>query len=58
MQISYKEAFESFYWLKLLHKTEFLKNNEFESVKQDCEEIIKILTSILITAKTNLNNNL
>ena len=53
-QISYKEAFESLYWIKLLSKTDYITSTEFESLKINIEEIIKILTSILKSAKANL----
>ncbi len=51
-QISYKEAFETQYWIKLLHQTEYINDKEFESVSKDIEEIIKILTAILKTTKS------
>ena len=53
LQISYKEAFESRYWLKLLFKTEYIKQSEFESLLFDVEEIIKIMTAILKSSKEN-----
>ncbi len=53
LQISYKEAFESRYWLKLLFKTEYIKQSEFESLLFDVEEIIKIITVILKSSKGN-----
>ncbi len=53
LQISYKEAFESRYWLKLLFKTEYIKQSEFESLLFDVEEIIKIMTVILKSSKEN-----
>ena len=53
LQISYKEAFESRYWLKLLFKTEYIKQSEFESLLFDVEEIIKIITVILKSSKQN-----
>ena len=52
-QISYKESFETAFWLKLLHKTEYINEKEFQSMYADNEEIIKILTSILNTSKQN-----
>lgn len=54
-KISYKEAYESFYWIKLLHKTEFINDTEFNSLKINIEEIIKLLTTILKTSKQNIN---
>jgi len=55
LQISYKEAFEAYYWIKLLYKTEFINEAEFKSLEKDVEEIIKLLTTILKTIKQNIN---
>jgi len=48
MSISHKEARETYYWLSLLIKTNYLDSNTILKV---CEEIIKIITSILKTAR-------
>ena len=56
ISISYKEARETIYWLKLLEATEFIKGDEFESLFNDAEEICKIIGSIQITIKKKLNN--
>lgn len=53
LHISYKEAKETLYWLKLLYKTDFIAENEFESLSQDSQEIIKIIVSIIKSAKQN-----
>ena len=42
LQISYKEANESFYWIKLLYRTNYINDVEFESLKLNIEEIIKL----------------
>ena len=55
LQISYKEAFEAYYWIKLLFKTEFINEAEFKSLEKDVEEIIKLSTTILKTTKQNIN---
>ena len=55
LSISYKEARESIYWLKLLQATEYITKAEFESLHNDAEEICKILGKIQITMK---NRNL
>lgn len=47
MNIALKEASESEYWLELLHESDYLSDSEFESVIEDCREILKILTSIV-----------
>ncbi|MBO6187386.1 MAG: four helix bundle protein [Prevotella sp.] len=46
LTIALKEANETFYWLGRLHAGKNLTDKEFESIKKDNEEIIKILTSI------------
>ena len=51
LSISYKEARESMYWLKLLNATDYITNAEFESLHKDAEEICKILGKIQITMK-------
>jgi four helix bundle protein len=56
MAIAQKEANESIYWLELLKETNYLSVNEFESLHNDAVEIIKLLTSILKSSKTNINN--
>ena len=56
MSIGLKEAVESEYWLELLFRTEYLMQEEFESMQSDCSEIAKMLTRIIKTAKeSNVN---
>jgi len=45
--IALKEASESEYWLELLIATDYISEKQFESLEDDCVELIKILTSIL-----------
>ena len=45
MSIALKEAAETEYWLELLSKTEYITSEQYESVKADCVELIKILTA-------------
>lgn len=51
MNIALKEASETEYWLKLLYKTEYLTEKEFDNIEKDIKEIIAILVSIC--KKTN-----
>lgn len=51
MNIALKEADETAYWLELLHETEYITDNQFNSLAADCQELIKILTSIIKTSK-------
>ena len=46
MCIALKEANESYYWIRLLYKTEFISEQEFNSIEKDVIELIKILSSI------------
>ena len=41
LTISYKEARETIYWLKLLHATHYISEKEFNSLHNDAEEICK-----------------
>lgn len=54
--IAQKEANETHYWLRLLSDTNLITNNDAGQMKKDCEELIKLITSSLKTAKDNLNN--
>ena len=54
MSIAYKEADESDYWLNLLHDNGYLNYEQFGSLKNDNDRILKILTSIVKTLRTKL----
>ena len=43
--IALKEARESLYWIELLHRNGYLDDNQFESIHNDCEELVKILVT-------------
>ena len=51
LNIAYKEARETRYWLRLLVKSDFINQRNFNIIINDCDQIIKILTSILISLK-------
>ena len=53
ISISLKEANETDYWLELLFQAGYLDEKMYQSLKQDCEEILKILTAIVKTSKSN-----
>ncbi len=53
MNIALKEADESAYWLELLHETDYLNDDQFNSIYAESDELIKILVSIVKTTKTN-----
>lgn len=43
--ISQKECAETQYWLELLMLTEYISKEQYESINNDCTEIIKLLVS-------------
>ena len=51
MNIALKEAAETKYWLRLLKATDYLTENEVQSILNECIEIEKILYNIVRTAK-------
>jgi four helix bundle protein len=53
MSISSKEARETLYWLKLIEAGEFVKY-DFKKLKDECERLIKIITSIVKTTQSRL----
>ncbi|HRI84049.1 MAG TPA: four helix bundle protein [Ignavibacteria bacterium] len=55
--VSYKEARETNYWLRLLHDSNILDSKLYNSMKKDCDELLKILSSILVTLKKNNPNS-
>lgn len=55
MGIAQKEINESIYWLELLRDTDYLTAEQFESINNDAVEIIKLITAILKSAKSNIN---
>ena len=53
LHIALKEANETMNWLNLLHDTGFLDDNGFESLANDCNEVIALLVSSIMTIKKN-----
>ena len=46
LYISLKELNETLYWLRLLQRTQYITNKQYESVYKDCEELKRMLVSI------------
>jgi len=53
LSIALKEAEETEYWLELLFESNLLEQNLYDSVYSENKELIKMLTSIIKTTKTN-----
>jgi four helix bundle protein len=57
MGIAQKEVNETLYWLELLYETEYLTQEQSNQLTAAATEIIKLITSIIKTTKSNLNKN-
>ena len=53
MNIALKEAGETDYWLEILYSAEYLTEMEYKSLKNDNDELIRMLSSIVKTTKDN-----
>ena len=51
MGIALKETAETIYWLRLLGATGYIRESEARSMLTDCEELKKILSSIIKTSR-------
>ena len=58
ISISYKEARETKYWIRLLRDTDYISSKQAESLINDCEELLKIIGSIRksLLSKMSLNS--
>ena len=57
LHIALKEANETMNWINLLHDTSFLSDTEFNSMADDCSELIALLVASIKTVKDNNNLN-
>lgn len=51
LNIALKEADETAYWLELLHESDIIDVKQFDSIYEDCNELIKLLVSITKTQR-------
>lgn len=56
LAIAQKECNETMYWVELLKATNYISKEQFDSLYTDAEEIMKMLTSSILTAKRSLNH--
>ena len=57
MSIAFKEAQETKYWLNILYDSQFITTDEYTSLLNDNMDIIRILASILKSAKNKSEKN-
>ena len=55
LNVSYKEARETMYWLRLLKDSDILNKKESDSLMTDCDELLKIIGTIIKIIKVKLN---
>lgn len=53
LYISFKESAETMYWLDLLLKTDYLTKSEYDNVYAECQEMNKLLNSIIKNTRQN-----
>ncbi|MBR4898112.1 MAG: four helix bundle protein [Prevotella sp.] len=56
LSIALKECNETLYWLNILEDTEYLNEQEFESMSKDCQELLALLISSIKTTKQHNEN--
>jgi len=56
MSIAHKEAYESAYWIRLIQEGKIISPQRLDGMLDETEQIVKVLSSILISAKENKKN--
>lgn len=56
LYISLKETAETLYWLDLLRRTDYLTQQQYDSLQADAEELRKLLSSSTKTIKETPNS--
>ena len=56
INIALKEASETEYWLELLHESDYIPDDAFESIYRDCQELLRLLMSIAKSTKGNADS--
>lgn len=54
LSIAQKECNETLYWLELLLETNYLSDAQFEDIYSEAEEIMRMLTSSIITTRNRI----
>ena len=53
LNIALKESGDTDYWLDVIHSAEYFTDDEFQSLKDDNDELLRLLTSIIKTTKNS-----
>lgn len=57
LEIALKEASETGYWLELLHRTDYIDEDVYRELNDQCATIRVVLIASCRTAKVNQNND-
>jgi four helix bundle protein len=52
MEIAQREARETLYWLELLAEADIISSKRLKPLREECDELIAILTATIRTAKS------
>ncbi len=58
LSIALKDANEPDYWLLLLHRTEYIEDNIYNSLNNNIQELLKLLVSIIKFSKNKKNSSM
>ena len=53
LSIALKECNETLYWLNILHDTEYVSKEQYDSINSDCQELLALLIASIKTTKQN-----
>ena len=53
LQVAQKEAGETEYWLYLLYHSDYMTESVYQSMKADCDELMRLLAATIKSAKSN-----
>jgi len=56
MSVAHKEALETVYWLRLISEARLLSNGNATELLGETEQLVKIISRILITSKSRRNS--
>lgn len=51
LAIAQKECNESLYWIDLLKETDYLNSDQYNSISDECKQLMALVTSIIKTTK-------
>ena len=54
MYIALKECGETIYWIDLLHDADYIDDKAYESIKEDCQELLRMMQAYKIHARKGI----